>query len=409
MRVEDLNLERRGQTVRASARVTWEESDRPALALYFESDAGTADDISPEPAAFLTAVALPALRHGERRITIDGAVCPRLRDGLRTAMAIVKSWRGSPGSVLEIEPKGGFRPGPSRAAPRAAACVGGGVDGLHMLRRNLLEFPRDHPFAFQELYTVVGLLAPDAGRDAELGSHFVRTRETLSKISSAVGLRATIVSTNVFKLDADLVFLRDVWCSAAILSAAHAFPERWSAISIASAGRNQDILYPTGTHPLIDSSYSSSSLEVRHEGACFSRLERIREIVVWNTALENLVVCMNAPPSPFLNCGVCEKCLRTMAELEAVGRLGGASQFPAEKLRAEAISEISIPDFAICHWEEILGPLRARGREDLAEAIDRKLQEAAREGRGWKSRLSRLDRRLLGGALRSLRRRLRDP
>ena len=56
--------------------------------------------------------------------------------------------------------------------------------------------------------------------------------------------------------------------------------------------------------------------------------------------------------------------------------------------------------------------LRGRGRDDLAAAIESKLDESRRLQRwhadaGWKGRLRRLDRRLLGGRLLAARRRLR--
>ena len=58
-------------------------------------DAEASDDLIANPDAFVVACMAPAMRHGERRIKIDGDVCPYLKSGLETAMSLIHYWYGN--------------------------------------------------------------------------------------------------------------------------------------------------------------------------------------------------------------------------------------------------------------------------------------------------------------------------
>lgn len=60
--------------------------------VYFETDADFGQFLSCNPHAFLVGCIMPAMHHGEKRIFIDAEVCPKLRDGLITAMAWFRNW-----------------------------------------------------------------------------------------------------------------------------------------------------------------------------------------------------------------------------------------------------------------------------------------------------------------------------
>ena len=75
---------------------------------------------------------------------------------------------------------------------------------------------------------------------------------------------------------------------------------------------------PMGSHPAVDGLFSSQRLTVIHDGWRFSRLEKVRDLATWPTALAALRVCP-ANAGDEINCGRCEKCLRTRLELLAAG------------------------------------------------------------------------------------------
>ena len=78
----------------------------------------------------------------------------------------------------------------------------------------------------------------------------------------------------------------------------------------ASYSYNQ--LFPLGTHPLTDPLWSNECVEVIHDGAEVGRLDKIRIICGCEPALANLNVCYH---DANVNCGKCDKCVRTMISL----------------------------------------------------------------------------------------------
>lgn len=132
-------------------------------------------------------------------------------------------------------------------------------------------------------------------------------------------------------------------------------------------------LTPWGSHPLLDPHFSSQRLSFVHEGTRFSRLAKVREIARAPHGLECLRVCpANAPGR--LNCGECEKCIRTRLELLAAGvdesPAFGVNAMPpavlADRLTIEAA-------YQTAYYGELVHALEARGHDDLAFVIADKL------------------------------------
>ncbi|MGH9443333.1 MAG: hypothetical protein ACRD16_13790 [Thermoanaerobaculia bacterium] len=406
MKIRDVRKEKRGTRVRVSARVEWEDSPQPSLDLFYEADEPFGGEMSADPNAFLTACILPAMRHGERRVALEGPVCPRLAEGLFTAIELLRSWFGPPRREVRIEPAKGYRAPFPRRPGRSALFFTGGLDSLHLLRRNRIEYPRSHSESFQDALAVSGFLPDRLGAPGRN-----RSRIALSEIAAEAGVRLVAVETNLNRFETDLNFFAEEYIGAALCSAAHLFAGSLTSVSLAS-GRNVRLLVPRGTHPLLDPCFTSGALEVRHSGIHYSRIERLREICRWDLAVKNLVVCLQDAPASFLNCGRCEKCLRTMTALTALGRLADTREFPVLEVSAAAIESVSITPHVADYWRDLLEPLRKRGRDDLASAVLRKLEGADRakkwfEEAGWKGALRKLDRRVLGGGALRLRRTLR--
>ena len=124
-------------------------------------------------------------------------------------------------------------------------------------------------------------------------------------------------------------------------------------------------LGPLGSHPVLDPLFSTERTEVVHHGEP-SRLQKVRALTRFPEALELLDVCQReAEP---LNCGECEKCLRTMLELHAAGASYGNRRF-ARPLEPERIA--ALPRVPRRYWSEAL---HALGDSPL----DRRLAAAAR-------------------------------
>lgn len=100
------------------------------------------------------------------------------------------------------------------------------------------------------------------------------------------------------------------------------------------------LVFPYGSNPLTDRYLSSSSFQVIHDGAGYSRVGKIKAISHWQEARENLRVCWQGAELD-RNCCQCEKCIRTILSFRALGA-GQPSCFPHE-LTNQQIEDLEIP------------------------------------------------------------------
>jgi hypothetical protein len=394
--------------IRFSARIRGEENDSvEELAFGLARDG--AEFAEPAPEAFALVGALAASRSGERRVRIEGKLCPRFRDDVRVALRLLTTWYGNPEPILEATAGFSAREPPS---PRAGLFLSGGVDSVSALRANRLSFPPDHPAAFRDAIFVIGY-GLQGGRDTRPGLEELRARQRRSSeaIARIAGLRFIAVESRADVLGEDGGFFLRASHSAHLAAIAHLFCRRLSSASIA-ASYDPSFLAPWGTHPMLDPNYGSSGIEIRHEGFGLTRGERTALVAGWKEALPHLIVCHQAPlGGGRLNCGRCEKCLRTMIDLDLAGALAPPAPFPAE-IDRELLEGLRIPAATAPFWTDFPVRLRAGGRGGLAATVQRLLEQSARrerwfEERGWKGTLRRLDRRYLGGRLLAARRKVR--
>lgn len=92
---------------------------------------------------------------------------------------------------------------------------------------------------------------------------------------------------------------------------------------------SKDELFPWGSHPDLDYLMGDDSIEIVHDGINVTRTEKIEYISQFPEALKYLRVCYKNPNQTY-NCCECEKCLRTMTSLYAVGKLSKSTSFSEE-------------------------------------------------------------------------------
>jgi hypothetical protein len=152
---------------------------------------------------------------------------------------------------------------------------------------------------------------------------------------------------------------------AALAAVAHALTPIHKKIYIASSS-SYAYLQPQGTHPLLDPLWSTEELEIVHDGG-ESRIEKLRAIVLHPEALARLDVCWEFSNKG--NCCMCEKCLRTMLGLRALG-VKRCVAFPDE-LRPEVVSAQELHKSSAPYWKETLC-------FDLPDNLRRAVQSAIR-------------------------------
>ncbi len=399
MKIENIKGSRSDSRHRISAQITWEESDRPQQEIYFEVDERFGDALSGGADPFVTAAIMPALWHGEKRLAVDGELCPDLQAGLISTMGVVHHWYNlsRPLVRLEARPQREARPRPD---DRAGFFLTGGVDSLATLRMNQLDFPRSNPGSFKDGILIFGL-------EVERMEEFDHVVRWLGELAEQAGINLLPVSTNERSLDPDWDFWIDVFEGAVLAAAGHALAGRLTTATIASSFDIPN-LHRLASHPMLDPFYSSQSMRIRHDGAAFSRLEKTRILAGWNEGLQYLRVC-NAThqygPGQ-LNCGQCEKCLRTIIALMAAGALEKTRAFPRTEVSADLIKEkVVLHRKNFRFWPELIAPMDEIGRPDLAEAI-RYVCARYRGETGWRGAIRQFDREHLNGGIGALKRAL---
>lgn len=437
MKIQDLHCSSDGSRVRAAATITWEDCEQPRREIYFETDARFAADLHCNPNAFLLAAFAPAMRHGERRVLVEGTVCPQLRNGLITAMHLLQRWYGEARhQPVRLEATEGFH-APLPASPaRMASFMSGGVDSLTTLRANRLDFPLDHPGSIQHLFFVHGFdLGGYEAHDRNLES-FTRALARFLPLCEEAEATLIPVYTNLRFLEGaeaspynNLLFSMESH-GAALAAVAHVFA-RCSTSALIPSTDSVEGLSPRGSHPLLDPNYSSAGLRIRHEGLGLTRLQKVGLIANWESALLALRTCLDPlRPAEFINCGRCEKCLRTMLELLLFDKLNHCQTYSFDNVTPQHIESLQVSfdgkngsalrlltTSNVPFWREILSPLRRKERHDLVAAIEAKLAEHERfqatwraeneqrkAGRGRMAALKRIDSKYLGGILLKMKR-----
>ena len=374
MRIIDLEKRTEGELAVVAARVLWEDCGKPASEIHIAVPAEHAADLTLDAHAFLIGALIPALHFGERRVAMQEAVCPQLKQGLSTVMGVMQHWSGGRFQPLRLEMPTASEPLYIERRRRTGLFLSGGIDSLATLRLNHLRFPEGHPRRVQDGLIVHGF---DIGGVVARGAKypvFERARAHLVPVARDAAIELIPIYTNIRHLCDE----RDLWLTyffgAVLAACAHALAPR---LHLADIAASYDIahLAPCGSHPLLDPAFSSSNLQIQHCDVERRRMDKLRLIAEWPAALHNMRVCLANDPGR-LNCGRCEKCVRTMTGLAAIDALRRTRAFEEDDVAPELFDGFKI---TIRHREpfylEMLEPLRRQGRHDLAELIASKLQE----------------------------------
>jgi hypothetical protein len=371
MKIENLRFEQTNQRNRVAATISWEDQQRPVFDMYFETDGAYAHDLTCNPHAFLIASIMPAFCHEEQRIRIEAPIDPELLEGMQTAMRWIRHWWYNPSKKLvkiEAPIKKRFeKPGKEK---RTGMFFSGGIDSLAALRANRLTFSNDHPRYIHDGLIVFGL-------ETDQEESFRHVLASISHPAMDAGLNLIPVYTNARHLDADWMFWERKSHDAVLASIAYSLSDRFSEVVISST---YDIpsIQPAGSHPLLDLAYSSHQLTIRHDSISLPRLEKVKLVTDWEVAFQSMRVCNKSQlyKSGKLNCGKCIKCVRTILELEALGRLETCQAFSSHQITPEMLMPaVQVYRTTVAFYEPLVQPLRDRKRNDLVYVIQKKIDD----------------------------------
>lgn len=146
----------------------------------------------------------------------------------------------------------------------------------------------------------------------------------LRTIADAFHKRLIVIRTNLGTFTESYLPLHRMY-GTALAGLAHMLSAEIGRVFIASEDW-YSVLLPGGSSVFVDPRWSSETLEIIHDGLEVTRLGKARLVGQDKTALRTLRVCWEHP-SGILNCGSCEKCLRTMINLQIVGALEECTTF----------------------------------------------------------------------------------
>lgn len=384
-----------------SAHVQWETTDRPEGRIEYRIPLASGVLPALRPEAFLLAAIAPAAAAGESRVAVEAPVCGILQESLPSALAILKAWfpnRFPVGNLPRIESHGSVAAATPKAT-RAAAFYSGGVDSTHLLLANTQRYPTGHPSRVDMGVSVYGFdMGGRVGSDGHAPYTHLLTQA--APFLASLAIQSVPVHTNLRHLDDRPGFWGEVFVGFALASVAHVLADEVTCVVQASPGEPlcQTVQQPFGAHPSLISFTNSSYVMQSMPYVDVGRLQRLREISANELALRSLRVCFFADEKPVLNCGHCEKCVRTQLGLRASG-IDPQPYFSGTTLSPALLDQTDLSSAGVRGiYVELQEALAARGETPLSLAVGRQLARLDRylkwkAGRTWGGRLRRLLRR----------------
>ncbi len=284
---------------------------------WFESDLALGCRAEP----FLSAFLLPAMTAG-RDLDCSEPVDAAWMNHMTTLQDLFHRWWGHP-KIRINAPLGTTAPPP---VANTAVLFSGGVDSFHTLLR--------HPDRIDAMLFIEGLDIP-IGDKAYL--EFIG--DELRQIAKATGTQLHRVATNLREhpLFSSVDYIRTH--GGALAACAQLLGDHVGRLIINSSSVS-DYDIPFGTHWDSDPLWSCSWLRIEHWGNHLWRSDKLFDIMHEPIVSRHLRVCYHRLPVGQLNCGSCEKCVRTMLLLHQRGSLEAFPSLKPPHGLAQAIDRV---------------------------------------------------------------------
>jgi hypothetical protein len=269
----------------------------------------------------------------EGEIANLGIVSPLLASNLETIRDILAAWIPGHRVPLNFEISG----------DAAVPCKGvslffsGGVDSFYSLIQ--------HRDEIENLVLVHGFDVPLADVKA-----FALAETQARDVARIFSKRLIVARTNLHFEQPSVPGGWGMYHGVALAAVAHALAPIHGKVYIASSQSYAE-LYPWGSHPLLDPLWSTEAVQIVHDRG-ETRLNKLRVLVQYPEVLARLHVCWESLSS--YNCGLCEKCVRTMLGLRALG-VENCAAFPNTLTPRLVRQQIPKP-YLVPHWRELLSP-----------------------------------------------------
>lgn len=287
---------------RIQAEVT--SGGRGPVRLFMESNYPLATDATPWCVS-----ALPVAMGNGEALRVEAPVDPRVVSNGGRVQDLLVEWY--PELATTHVTFDALQPKP--AAPGVGCFLSCGVDSFYSVLRN-----RDR----------ITHLIFVGGFDVPLESEITLENavQGARAAASALGLPLIEVRTNLRELSDGVLSWQYQYHGTGLATIAHALSDHIG-VAIIPSTYSKVQLRPCGSHPYLDPWWSGDQMRIEHGEIDVSRPEKVWAIAEHQVVLDHLRVCWDKYTTT-VNCGRCEKCVRTMFALEAVGALTRCATFP---------------------------------------------------------------------------------
>lgn len=280
--------------------------------------------------AFGAALLVPTL-HAGRPLRLEGEVCDSWSANLARLTAAFRALWYPAGPWPLAVPARRAADSPS-GIDATALCFSGGVDAFYTLLRGGRRIDR--------LAYVVGYDVPLRKRRRAAG-----VTTLIRDVAGAIGCETAVIHTNLRRHP---LVRKTPWLRAfggALAAIGHLLSPHVSRMMLSSDGLGFE--HPeVGSRPSTDSLHGSASLAVEHVAPAVTRLEKICGIAGEPLVQRHLRVCWKNVGT-LMNCGRCEKCIRTMLALDVCQMLGRFPGFGYGRGLVSAIDSLPAVDAVV--------------------------------------------------------------
>ncbi len=203
--------------------------------------------------------------------------------------------------------------GPERSSRRTLSCFSAGVDSFYSSLHGL---EPDAALLFISGFDIA------ADNRVLLETALGGVREA----AQSMGRELVLVETNARSVVENLGVRWSFSHFSVLAAVGHLLGGSFDRFRVASSHNYREI-FPWGSNPLTDPWWSSEGMEFVHHGSALTRVEKVEYVANHPVAMKHLRVCWSNRKGTY-NCGHCEKCIRTMVSLRAVGALDRCTTFP---------------------------------------------------------------------------------
>ena len=352
MRIQNVRFEESKNWVKLSATCKIRRVGQETV--YFKFPKKYKKFIYADASPFAAALLLPSMQRGEDLI-INGTISEKLYTGMHEIMKVVVDWNI------------GFKPikiiadntARDKGSPKlVTTCFSGGVDSFY----TWLDHKNDKKNPVTSMLCVNGF---DIGlHEEDLWNQTIGNIQTIAAEENAELIEA---ESNVRSF-LDPIILWGYAHGGCLAAVALCLRKGIKTLYIPSS-HTIDQRFPWGTDIALDPNWSTEIMNFVHDAPEVSRVNKVLgQVAKSPVALRYLRVCYLNQKGSY-NCGVCDKCIRTMINLYVADALDRSSTFPTT-LDNNAVANLKIHGDGGKFLHENLAVLEEQGRNpELQEAL----------------------------------------